>query len=296
MAQYEQRKIGGSVYTVPVGLRSDWQPGQAYDLGTTAAPATAPATEPATSTRPASSHAGEWYTPYQTQLASVLSQAGFRGGADPFVFYAPTGMTSEQRATLQQGLAQLSGPEYDVALRRMVSPGVYEGLRELREEGLRNAIARKQASMLGGGWSMPEFGFPEFPQFQMPTPTPPPSVGPEPVVGPEVKPVEPPAERLPAGVRRGQAGFEAAATPVVAPSVDDLLAQYESVFGPQEGRAREYAQEYLTSPYFGRVMGGAVPFWMQADPLWRLYLHRLGLLQDAVARRLGTGGSAESAE
>lgn len=32
--QYEQRVINGSTYTVPVGLRSDWQPGQAYNLST----------------------------------------------------------------------------------------------------------------------------------------------------------------------------------------------------------------------------------------------------------------------
>lgn len=35
MATYEQRVINGETYTVPVGLRSDWKPGQGYNLNTT---------------------------------------------------------------------------------------------------------------------------------------------------------------------------------------------------------------------------------------------------------------------
>lgn len=159
---------------------------------------------------------------------------------------------------------------------------------------LRQAEEAARQAAPGGGWTMPEF-----PRFELPlppAPPPPPKVETEPTVSPEIKPAEPPVEKLPAGVRRGQAGFEAVAAPVTAPSVEDLLAQYEAVFGPQTGRAREYVREYLGSPHFQRVMGGAVPMWMAADPLWRLYLHRLGLLRGAVERRLGTSSAAESAE
>lgn len=50
MASYEDRWIGGSKYTVPVGTRSDWRPGQAYNLPTSTAPATSTLTT--TTTRP----------------------------------------------------------------------------------------------------------------------------------------------------------------------------------------------------------------------------------------------------
>ena len=40
MAQYEDRWIDGSRYTVPVGLRADWKPGQPYNLPTTPATTT----------------------------------------------------------------------------------------------------------------------------------------------------------------------------------------------------------------------------------------------------------------
>ncbi|MGQ9698528.1 MAG: hypothetical protein ACUVRO_11120 [Armatimonadota bacterium] len=96
-------------------------------------------------------------------------------------------------------------------------------------------------------------------------------------------------EKLPGGMRRGQAGFEYTAVPVVAPSVEDLLKIYKEVFGPQEGAQEEYVRQYLGGPEFWRVLSGAVPVWMEADPLWRLYLHRLGLLQNAVGRRLESG-------
>jgi hypothetical protein len=153
--------------------------------------------------------------------------------------------------------------------------------------GLLNAITRRQAERAApvGGWSMPEF---ELPKVEVP---PPPKVEAEPkheTIAPEEAP-KAPEEHLPKGMSRAGAGGFMMEAPLaaVAPSVEDLLAQYEAVFGPQEGRAREYAREYLASPYFQRVLGGAVPMWMQADPLWRLYLHRLGLLRQAVERRLG---------
>lgn len=40
MAQYKDRWIDGSRYTVPVGLRADWKPGQPYNLPTTPATTT----------------------------------------------------------------------------------------------------------------------------------------------------------------------------------------------------------------------------------------------------------------
>lgn len=152
-----------------------------------------------------------------------------------------------------------------------------------------DAVKRKafggQSAPSGPTWS-----WPEFPDFQMPQVTPPAKVETEPTVE-GVEPAEPPKaeeKKLPAGVRSGRAGFESVMSSVAAPSVDDLLKTYESVFGPQEGKAEEYARQYLTSPYFQRVLGGAVPMWMSADPLWHVYLQRLGLLKDAVEKRLGT--------
>ncbi|MEW6230032.1 MAG: hypothetical protein AB1700_18425, partial [Bacillota bacterium] len=71
----------------------------------------------------------------------------------------------------------------------------------------------------------PTWSWPEFPNFQMPQVTPPPKVEAEPTVE-GVKPAEPPKaeeKKLPAGMRSGQAGFESVMSPVVAPSVDDLL-------------------------------------------------------------------------
>jgi hypothetical protein len=44
MAQYEERWINGSKYTVPVGTRSDWKPGQAYNTPATKTPAKAAST------------------------------------------------------------------------------------------------------------------------------------------------------------------------------------------------------------------------------------------------------------
>lgn len=71
---------------------------------------------------------------------------------------------------------------------------------------------------------------------------------------------------------------QAAALPYL-PSVDKLYDLYKQVFGKED----EGIKAYLASPQFqGILSGGAVPMWMQADPLWRLYLARLGVL-----RRLG---------
>lgn len=123
-----------------------------------------------------------------------------------------------------------------------------------------------------------------------PEPPKPPGVeGPPKVEGvPAVPPSEAKPEKLPEGVRRGQAGFESVvAPPVAAPSVDDLVRTYREVFGPSA--EEKYVQHYLSGPQFQRVLQGAVPMWMRTDPLWGQYLRRLGLLGDVVGRRLGYG-------
>ena len=61
------------------------------------------------------------------------------------------------------------------------------------------------------------------------------------------------------------------------PSVDKLFDIYQQVFGKS---ADEQTQQYLVGPQFqGVLRGGAIPLWMSSDPLWRLYLAKLGVLQ-----------------
>jgi hypothetical protein len=57
--------------------------------------------------------------------------------------------------------------------------------------------------------------------------------------------------------------------------VDELYNIYKQVVGGEENPA---IREYLASPQFQSVLGGNIPMWMSADPIWRLYLMRLGLL------------------
>lgn len=115
------------------------------------------------------------------------------------------------------------------------------------------------------------------------TPKPPGVEGPPKVEGvPSITEALTHPEKLSEGVRRGQAGFESvAAPPVSAPSVDELVRTYREVFGP--GTEEKYVRHYLAGPQFQRVLQGAVPMWMQTDPLWGQYLRRLGI---AVERRL----------
>lgn len=79
-------------------------------------------------------------------------------------------------------------------------------------------------------------------------------------------------------LQKGPSGFTVRAEQpmtLVAPSVDELYNIYKQVVGGQENPA---IREYLASPQFQSVLGGNIPMWMSADPIWRLYLIRLGLL------------------
>ena len=62
------------------------------------------------------------------------------------------------------------------------------------------------------------------------------------------------------------------------------------------GEENPQLKEYFASPQFQSILSGNVPMWMSADPVWRLYLTRLGLLgsgetnvqrMGALWRRLG---------
>lgn len=79
-------------------------------------------------------------------------------------------------------------------------------------------------------------------------------------------------------LQKGPSGFTVRAeqpTTLTAPSVDELYNIYKQVVGGEENPA---IREYLASPQFQSVLGGNIPMWMSADPIWRLYLMRLGLL------------------
>lgn len=91
------------------------------------------------------------------------------------------------------------------------------------------------------------------------------------------QPQEQPKDVLP----RTAGGFVQPYAPLpYLPSVDRLFDLYEQVFGKKPD---EQVRAYLTGPQFqGVLQGGTVPMWMSSDPLWRLYLARLGVL-----RRLG---------
>lgn len=125
-------------------------------------------------------------------------------------------------------------------------------------------------------WTPPQL--PPLPKLEV---TPPPT---------PVKIEQPPKVEVPAGQpqpetsgptqdvqEKGPGGFvEQVAPPTVAaPSVDELYRIYKEVTG---GKENEAVRQYLASPQFQSVLGGRVPMWMSADPVWRLYLIRLGYL------------------
>ncbi|WP_169802208.1 hypothetical protein [Neomoorella mulderi] len=143
-------------------------------------------------------------------------------------------------------------------------------------------------------------------QFQV---TPPPKLE---VTSPPtpVKIEQPPKIEVPAGQKpaetsgpaqdvqeKGPGGFvEQVALPTAAvPSVDELYRIYKEVTG---GKESPEIREYLASPQFQSVLGGKVPMWMSADPVWRLYLMRLGYLpgrgnrarMDALRERVQQAG------
>ncbi|GLI16556.1 hypothetical protein MTHERMOG20_10100 [Moorella thermoacetica] len=133
-------------------------------------------------------------------------------------------------------------------------------------------------------WTPPQL--PPLPKLEV---TPPPT---------PVKIEQPPKIEVPAGQpqpetpgptqdvqEKGPGGFvERLAPPMAAvPSVDELYRIYKEVTG---GKENEAVRQYLASPQFQSVLGGRVPMWMSADPIWRLYLMRLGYLKPNNRARL----------
>lgn len=125
------------------------------------------------------------------------------------------------------------------------------------------------------------------PEWRAPAPSLPPAP-PPPERVPEQVPVEgvTPAEPKPPikEPSKGPAGFEReVAVPIgfSLPSVDRLMELWQEVSGREAPEMREYFQH----PQFGRVLAGKVPMWMAADPVWRLFLLRLGLLQQRVGEQ-----------
>ncbi|BCV23294.1 hypothetical protein [Gelria sp. Kuro-4] len=94
---------------------------------------------------------------------------------------------------------------------------------------------------------------------------------------------------------KGPGGFVERITPLAnVPSVEELYNLYKDVTGQES----EAVKQYLGSQQFQGVLGGAIPLWMRNDPVWRLYLTRLGYdltgsadtlkrsRQEAIRRRL----------
>lgn len=89
---------------------------------------------------------------------------------------------------------------------------------------------------------------------------------------------------VPEAMSRTPFGFAEYVGPIGSvPTVDELYNLYKQVAGGQEDQA---VRDYLASPDFQSVLGGTVPFWMQADPVWRLYLQRLGMLSPEKSSRM----------
>jgi hypothetical protein len=89
---------------------------------------------------------------------------------------------------------------------------------------------------------------------------------------------------VPEAMSRTPSGFAEYVGPIAnVPTVDELYNLYKQVTGGQEDQA---VRDYLASPDFQSVLGGTVPFWMQADPVWRLYLQRLGILSPEKSSRM----------
>lgn len=232
-----------------------------------------------------------WFRNLPPEIQQLAQQERQRAGYAPLPTDRP--LTWEES---MKGADTVRWEDVRPEVRDVIRQREREALSAWQNERLLEALQRKMAQLEQqlANFQMPQIKLPEFPQINLPAPTPPPKVEVEPKVGgvqPAPASPEPEPEKLPEGVRRGQAGFERVVAPIRTPDVDELLKIYEGVFGPVEGRQEEYVRQYLASPYFQRVLGGAVPVWMSADPLWRLYLHRLGLLRDAVGRKLGAAAS-----
>ena len=75
MAQYEDRWINGSKYTVPVGTRADWKPGQPYNVSTTTTVAPTPKTTYASNDSTNSSYGITWGPPSTTTKATTTPTA-----------------------------------------------------------------------------------------------------------------------------------------------------------------------------------------------------------------------------
>jgi hypothetical protein len=75
----------------------------------------------------------------------------------------------------------------------------------------------------------------------------------------------------------GPGGFQYAGQAQTAlPTADSLYALYKRISGGQDN---EGMRQYLASPEFQAILqSGQVPMWMASDPVWRLYLMRLGVL------------------
>jgi len=79
----------------------------------------------------------------------------------------------------------------------------------------------------------------------------------------------------PEAMTRTSAGFAQYVSPIASvPTSDELYELYKQMTGGQENEA---VRQYLNSADFQSVLGGQIPLWMQTDPVWRVYLQRLGL-------------------
>lgn len=119
----------------------------------------------------------------------------------------------------------------------------------------------------------PQINFPQMTQITPPV-TPPPKVEEAPKV--EIPATQQEQVGAKSELPQTAAGFVAPGTALPAvPTVESLFDVYKQVFG----RGGEQERAYLASPQFqGILQSGNVPMWMSADPLWRLYLIRIGVL------------------
>ena len=75
----------------------------------------------------------------------------------------------------------------------------------------------------------------------------------------------------------GIGGYNRAGTALpTLPSVDSMYSLYKQING---GRDDKGIYQYLSSPEFqGILQSGQIPMWQSADPTWRLFYARLGML------------------
>lgn len=78
----------------------------------------------------------------------------------------------------------------------------------------------------------------------------------------------------------GTSGFVFPVGAAVAVSPEALYSEWKKVFGRED----EGARQYLSSEQFRSVLQGNVPLWMYTDPLWRLFLQRVGVIPSASGR------------